>query len=690
MNIAENYYPHLNSFMYISDDVILTTSLKKLDDKEYRNLLNLCDSKKWKFMKNYTKKLDWRYAKYFNNSSTSMLNIKYTMNKLIKLYLEFKKYFGQDISDTETKTTNPENEILVIPPDRNKKNYSIRDLYYYASCVYNTMYNINYSLYTQADQKKIYKYAKICNNICNNIFFWNKDYDVYNIGCPTCKSPHKHMISYNMAIESYRHKDDVYLMWNFLSSYHHRNILKCNVGSYNIEKYEDLDVEVNKRYETLMKYHFGYLDKYKTYANDLDYEHKCVNPVKCYCNYIQDTSHYKMIDKVISLEKICDCSENECCKDCNCLQYYTTTYDIPTYLVPHLYLLYLMHYDVPKKVKPIEGFDYIPYHIPEPEKDIPDYVVYNNIFKKPCTSCLNILSKFISQETYISVIEIFIDKYHKTYVPETIVPNVYFVVNICNQNIVFQLEPTLLSEYANYRHDIYNPDTDIWLDTILNEDGFDLLLLPIYYIRLFRDNATIELHMNIIKIIAKYELPSLKYIITKFLSDERFDFDVDEILKIINEGHSKINGDNTDLTRYLYDYKLKKIIRSENLELAYTFAKTYISEETTKFIESYDKMIENRKIIIACEKFEENNSGEYQHLKCPITQTFMADPVVAEDGITYERSAIVDWFKVHQSSPMTRKKIKSDLYSNFFAKNVIEVMLTTGSQVARGSKGGYL
>ena len=39
---------------------------------------------------------------------------------------------------------------------------------------------------------------------------------------------------------------------------------------------------------------------------------------------------------------------------------------------------------------------------------------------------------------------------------------------------------------------------------------------------------------------------------------------------------------------------------------------------------------------------------------CPITREVMKDPVIAEDGYTYERSAIVAWMeKGKTSSPMT-------------------------------------
>lgn len=39
----------------------------------------------------------------------------------------------------------------------------------------------------------------------------------------------------------------------------------------------------------------------------------------------------------------------------------------------------------------------------------------------------------------------------------------------------------------------------------------------------------------------------------------------------------------------------------------------------------------------------------------------MVDPVIAEDGISYEREAIVDWLKVNKTSPITRQRMSGRL-----------------------------
>mmetsp|Transcript_28910 Transcript_28910/g.81419 ORF Transcript_28910/g.81419 Transcript_28910/m.81419 type:complete len:231 (-) Transcript_28910:1453-2145(-) len=56
---------------------------------------------------------------------------------------------------------------------------------------------------------------------------------------------------------------------------------------------------------------------------------------------------------------------------------------------------------------------------------------------------------------------------------------------------------------------------------------------------------------------------------------------------------------------------------------------------------------------------------------CPITYEVMVDPVVASDGFTYERSAIVDWLRRHDTSPMTRQKISRYLHPNNALRQMI-------------------
>ena len=67
-------------------------------------------------------------------------------------------------------------------------------------------------------------------------------------------------------------------------------------------------------------------------------------------------------------------------------------------------------------------------------------------------------------------------------------------------------------------------------------------------------------------------------------------------------------------------------------------------------------------------------------LKCPITLELMNDPVLCEDGYTYERTAIMNI--PNSLSPMTRQPIdKSKLIPNRALKSAIERFISSNSQV---------
>jgi hypothetical protein len=56
---------------------------------------------------------------------------------------------------------------------------------------------------------------------------------------------------------------------------------------------------------------------------------------------------------------------------------------------------------------------------------------------------------------------------------------------------------------------------------------------------------------------------------------------------------------------------------------------------------------------------------------CPITQDIMVDPVVADDGYTYERAAIETWFMERLTSPLTNMAVKGMLIPNHLLKSEI-------------------
>ena len=67
------------------------------------------------------------------------------------------------------------------------------------------------------------------------------------------------------------------------------------------------------------------------------------------------------------------------------------------------------------------------------------------------------------------------------------------------------------------------------------------------------------------------------------------------------------------------------------------------------------------------------------HMKCPITQSLMVEPVVAADGCMYERAAIVEWLKRSRTSPVTRTVISKSLSAECTGiRNAISDLVDTG------------
>ena len=66
------------------------------------------------------------------------------------------------------------------------------------------------------------------------------------------------------------------------------------------------------------------------------------------------------------------------------------------------------------------------------------------------------------------------------------------------------------------------------------------------------------------------------------------------------------------------------------------------------------------------------------HLVCAITQELPLDPVTAEDGNIYERSAIEEWLSRQQKSPMTNQPMGTKLLPAFQIRSMIETMVRSG------------
>ena len=64
---------------------------------------------------------------------------------------------------------------------------------------------------------------------------------------------------------------------------------------------------------------------------------------------------------------------------------------------------------------------------------------------------------------------------------------------------------------------------------------------------------------------------------------------------------------------------------------------------------------------------------------CPITQELPVDPVMAEDGHTYERRAIEKWLREKKTSPLTNESMGERLIPALQVKNAIATMVKSGA-----------
>merc|ERR1712187_786193 len=56
---------------------------------------------------------------------------------------------------------------------------------------------------------------------------------------------------------------------------------------------------------------------------------------------------------------------------------------------------------------------------------------------------------------------------------------------------------------------------------------------------------------------------------------------------------------------------------------------------------------------------DEDEDDKNGHLFCPITHELMVDPVMLDDGHSYERTAIEEWLKDNDTSPNTGERLPS-------------------------------
>jgi len=87
----------------------------------------------------------------------------------------------------------------------------------------------------------------------------------------------------------------------------------------------------------------------------------------------------------------------------------------------------------------------------------------------------------------------------------------------------------------------------------------------------------------------------------------------------------------------------------------------------------------------------ENVAQEFPDFRCSISHQLMLQPVVCDDGTSYDRKAILEWFAQQTrrseplTSPLTRERVSSKVVSNLVLKNLINSAVE--AKLAKLSKG---
>jgi hypothetical protein len=103
---------------------------------------------------------------------------------------------------------------------------------------------------------------------------------------------------------------------------------------------------------------------------------------------------------------------------------------------------------------------------------------------------------------------------------------------------------------------------------------------------------------------------------------------------------------------YLSDEDLE-----DTLEITMMGERIEILDEIEKLKNSQRNPMVQLKILKQSKGESKSNMRLPELFYCPITMELMKDPVMATDGHVYERSAIEEWFRNHDTSPLTNLKI---------------------------------
>jgi ankyrin repeat protein len=111
----------------------------------------------------------------------------------------------------------------------------------------------------------------------------------------------------------------------------------------------------------------------------------------------------------------------------------------------------------------------------------------------------------------------------------------------------------------------------------------------------------------------------------------------------------------------------------------------WLEKKNTSSISGEDNQIDNVFWSYKEKQFNSNSNSNsnYSFIKnieniitCPITYKIFKNPVIAEDGITYENNEIFGWLKINNKSPITREVISNNLIDNVCIKQLVDIFLS--------------